>query len=316
MFIKPRRFHMVLAFLLGLAISVLLLTGGYLYYRSNLARLESEMRAQITEETRQAFNEEYPMSLVYVFQSDKKAGETIADTDLVPAEVNERVIPSDAVLILEEALGMVMRCDITKNTIVTRSLFYAEEEYPDDLRVMEYTVVNLPERLEKGGFVDVRIMFPNGLDYIILSKKRVVDCRHGENGQNSLIWLHMTEEEILRMSSAIVDASLVEGATLYAVQYVAPDIQKDAIKTYPANLEVLELISTNPNIVDRAIEALEVRNRMNFEKRIDEELVFSGKRGVYGEPGRFGPSPSDIATEQPDDRPVEDSRTDDLNNRL
>lgn len=101
MFIKPRRFHMVLAFLLGLAISVLLLTGGYLYYRSNLARLESEMRAQITEETRQAFNEEYPMSLVYVFQSDKKAGETIADTDLVPAEVNERVIPSDAVLILE-----------------------------------------------------------------------------------------------------------------------------------------------------------------------------------------------------------------------
>lgn len=315
MFIKPRRLHMVFAFSLGLAISAILLAGGYFYYRSNLGRLESEMRAQIEEETRQAFNEEYPMSLVYVLQTDKKAGEPISDTDLVPAEVNARVVPIDAVLSLEEAVGMVLRCDITQNTIVTRSLIYAEEEYPDDLRVMEYTVVNLPERLEKGEYIDVRIMFPNGLDYIILSKKRVIDCRHGENGQNSLIWLHMTEEEILRMSSAIVDASLVEGSVLYAIRYVAPDIQKDAIKTYPANLEVLELISTNPNIVNSAIETLEIRNRMNFEKRMDEELVFSGKRGVYGESGRYGPSPSDITTEQPNDQP-EEELTDDLNNRL
>jgi len=269
--------------MLGLGISATVLIGGYFYYRSNLALLESEMKAKAMEEARQAFNEEYPMSLVYVFRQDKKAGEIIADTDLEPAEANTRIIPADAVMSVEEAVGMVMRCDITKNTVVTKAMFYSEEVFPDDLRLMEYSVISLPGNLEAGSFIDVRIMFPNGLDYIILSKKKVIDLRREENRRDDLIRLHMTEEEILRMSSAIVDASLVDGSILYAVQYVAPDIQKEAARTYPANLEVLELIKTNPNIVSKAIETLEVRNRLDFEKRIDQDLILSGRRGVFGE---------------------------------
>jgi len=289
LFIKPRRFRTILAFMLGLGISAVLLTGGYFFYRSNLAELESEMKARAMEEARQAFNEEYPMTLVYVFRQDKKAGETIADTDLEPAEVNDRAVPADAVTSIEEAVGRVMRCDITGNTVVTKSLFYSGEDFPDDLRLMEYTVVNLPGNLETGGFIDVRIMFPNGLDYIVLSKKKVIDLWRDEGRRNNLIRLHMNEEEILRMSSAIVDASLVEGAILYAVQYVAPDVQKGAVKTYPANLEVLELIRTNPNIVSHAIEALEARNRLDFEKRMDRDLILSGRRGVYGETDENSP---------------------------
>jgi len=269
--------------MLGLGISATVLIGGYFYYRSNLALLESEMKAKAMEEARQAFNEEYPMSLVYVFRQDKKAGEIIADTDLEPAEANTRIIPADAVMSVEEAVGMVMRCDITKNTVVTKAMFYSEEVFPDDLRLMEYSVISLPGNLEAGSFIDVRIMFPNGLDYIILSKKKVIDLRREENRRDDLIRLHMTEEEILRMSSAIVDASLVDGSILYAVQYVAPDIQKEAARTYPANLEVLELIKTNPNIVSKAIETLEVRNRLDFEKRMDQDLILSGRRGVFGE---------------------------------
>ncbi|HOQ76447.1 MAG TPA: SAF domain-containing protein [Thermoclostridium sp.] len=283
MFIRPRRFRIILAFMLGLGISATVLIGGYFYYRSNLALLESEMKAKAMEEARQAFNEEYPMSLVYVFRQDKKAGEIIADTDLEPAEANTRIIPADAVMSVEEAVGMVMRCDITKNTVVTKAMFYSEEVFPDDLRLMEYSVISLPGNLEAGSFIDVRIMFPNGLDYIILSKKKVIDLRREENRRDDLIRLHMTEEEILRMSSAIVDASLVDGSILYAVQYVAPDIQKEAARTYPANLEVLELIKTNPNIVSKAIETLEVRNRLDFEKRMDQDLILSGRRGVFGE---------------------------------
>ena len=283
MFIRPRRFRIILAFMLGLGISATVLIGGYFYYRSNLALLESEMKAKAMEEARQAFNEEYPMSLVYVFRQDKKAGEIIADTDLEPAEANTRIIPADAVMSVEEAVGMVMRCDITKNTVVTKAMFYSEEVFPDDLRLMEYSVISLPGNLEAGSFIDVRIMFPNGLDYIILSKKKVIDLRREENRRDDLIRLHMTEEEILRMSSAIVDASLVDGSILYGVQYVAPDIQKEAARTYPANLEVLELIKTNPNIVSKAIETLEVRNRLDFEKRMDQDLILSGRRGVFGE---------------------------------
>lgn len=312
MFIRPRRFRIILAFMLGLGVSVVLLIGGYFYYRSNLSLLQSEMKAQAMEEARQAFNEEYPMSLAYVFRQDKKAGESISDTDLEPAEVNARAIPADAVLSIEEAAGMVMRCDITKNTVVTRSLFYSREDFPDDLRLIEYTVINLPGNLETGGFIDVRIMFPNGLDYIILSKKKVIDLWRDEGRRDNLIRLHMTEEEILRMSSAIVDASLVEGSILYAVQYVAPDIQKGAAKTYPANLEVLELIRTNPNIVSHAIETLEARNRLSFEKRMDQDFILSGRRGVFGETGEDNPLFPEIdAGENGDEKDT--SQGDDIN---
>lgn len=282
MFIRPRRYRMIMAFLLGLAVSVALLTGGYFYYRSNLAKIESEMRAGIEDETLAAFNESHPMGVVYVFANDKKAGEIISDTDLSPAEIGKSVIPGDAVISPEEALGKIMRCDIAKNTMATGSLFFTEGNYPDDLRLMEYTVVNLPQKLDAGSFIDVRIMFPNGLDYIILSKKEVIDLSKGESGQTSFLWLHIDEEEILRMSSAIVDASLVEASRLYAVVYVAPDIQKEAVMTYPANNEVLELIRTNPNIVDKAIETLEARNRTTFEEQMDRDLETSGKNGVFG----------------------------------
>ena len=74
MFIRPRRFRMILAFLLGLGISVALLIGSYFYYRSNLALLESEIKTQAMEEARIVFNEEYPMSIVYVLQHDKRQG--------------------------------------------------------------------------------------------------------------------------------------------------------------------------------------------------------------------------------------------------
>lgn len=281
MFIRPRRYRMIMAFLLGLAVSVALLTGGYFYYRSNIAGIEAEMKTQIRAVIQAEFDESHPMEVVYVFANDRQAGDTISDMDLAPAEVSSDTVPADAVTSPDQALGKVMRCGITKNTIVSGSMFFIEGDYPDDLRVMEYTVVNLPTKLEAGSFIDVRIMFPNGLDYIVLTKKEVTDQLKSDNGQ-AILWLHVNEEEILRMSSAIVDASMVEGSKLYAVSYVAPDIQKEAVKTYPANNEVLELILANPNIVGKAVEELEARNRAAFEEKMDRDLENAGKNGVYG----------------------------------
>lgn len=281
MFIRPRRYRTIFTFLAGLGVSVALLTGGYFYYRANIAGIESELRTRIGEEVAKAFDESHPMSIVYVFSKDKQAGEIVADSDLMPAEIGVGAIPADAVLSPEAALGKAMRCNVAKNTVATASLLFSSEDYPDDLRLMEYTVVILPRKLDVGNFVDVRIMFPNGLDYIVLTKKEVIDRVNGENGQSSIIWMHMNEEEILRMSSAIVDAGMVDGSKLYAVTYVAPDIQDEAHKTYPVNNEVLELILSDPNIVEKAVETLEARIRAEFEEQMNRKLEFSGKHKVF-----------------------------------
>lgn len=192
-------------------------------------------------------------------------------------------MPSDAISDISHALGKVVRCDVKANTCITSSLIYSEDEYPDDMRLTEYTVINLPEKLEPGQFIDIRIMFPNGLDYIVLSKKRVIDLAHTGDGNIGKVWLYSVEEEILRMSSAIVDASIVQGAFLYAVPYVAPDIQEAAYKTYPVNSEVYDLIAENPNIVTKAITELESRNRELFENIINNMQQNSGKKAIFFE---------------------------------
>lgn len=175
MFIRPQRYRIILAFLFGLALSIALLTGGYFYYKSQQNQMEADMRVTIEKETEVKFEQEHPTGLVYIFQNDKKAGEIIADIDLIPTEVSIVAIPEDVITSLSEAQGRVMRCDVRQNTMATKSLLFTKNDYPDDLRVMEYTVLNLPQKIELGSFLDIRIMFPNGLDYIILSKKQVID---------------------------------------------------------------------------------------------------------------------------------------------
>lgn len=83
----------------------------------------------------------------------------------------------------------------------------------------------------------------------MLSKKKVKDLANGT------IWYEMNEKEILTMSSAIVDA-YINDASIYALSYVDPYVQDGAYVTYPANEKVLDLIESDPNIVEVAKQSL------------------------------------------------------------
>ena len=57
--------------------------------------------------------------------------------------------------------------------------------------------------------IDVRIMFPNGENYIVM--KKIIR----NYNQSSQLLFMLNEEELLRMSAAIVDAGLYPGTRLY-----------------------------------------------------------------------------------------------------
>jgi hypothetical protein len=254
----------------------------YFYYLNHEKEMKEQEKAAIQQEAVDKYIQEHPTKVVYALAQDKKAGEVLSDTDFAATEINEELVPADAVLEPSFAVGKVMRSDMKQNTILTESLYYEEKDYPDDMRLLEYTVVNLPQKLDVNEFVDLRIMLPTGSDYIVLSKKRVIDLQRPtpENPKN-IIWFHALEEEILRMTSAIVDASFVDGAILYAVPYVAPDVQDEAIQTYPPNIEVQNLIIQNPNILEKAITELESRNRKLFEENVNNCFESMGKNRVF-----------------------------------
>jgi len=281
--LRPQRYRILLGFLAGLSLSLVILAAGYFYYRNNTYQVTEQEKLQIRQMAVEEYKQNNPTSLVYKITTDKKSGDILQDKDIAPAEISASLKPADAVTDPSLAIGKVIRCDILSNTVITESLLYGKQDYPHDMRLMEYSVLNLPQKLQKNEFIDIRIMFPNGLDYIVLSKKQVTDLERSENDQKSIIWFHAGEEEILRMASAIVDASIVEGTVLYAVPYVAPDIQNQAAITYPVNLKVQKLILEDPNIVNKAVTELEARNRELFEKRMNEDYQYSGRNKVFNE---------------------------------
>ena len=51
--------------------------------------------------------------------------------------------------------------------------------------------------------------------------------------------IELSEDEILAMSCAIVEAYRINGSKLYATKYVEPGMQDAAIPTYPINAETV-----------------------------------------------------------------------------
>lgn len=278
MILRTKRYRTILGFVGGFILSSALLGGALYYYIVSQSGNIEKIRDEAIEE----YLAENPTSVLYVFAADKKAGDVITDSDLTLSEIKSEYLPADAVTDISDAIGKVLRCDVKANTSVTMSLIYDEGSYPDDLRLMEYTVVNIPQKLDPRQFIDIRVCFPNGLDYIVLSKKQVIDIARSEEDMLGTIWLHCGEEEILRMDSAIVDASIVDNAFLYAVPYVAPDIQKEAVINYSPNAEVTDLIRNDPNIVSKAVNELEKRNRTLLETLVNKYLDNTGQRKAFG----------------------------------
>lgn len=265
MYIKPRRTRAGLAFLGGLSVSVMVLAAGAFLVHSQADRWMEEAHAQAREEVEQDWLMSHPMEPVYVFARDMQTGDVLDDQDLVLCEMPAGLLPADVLVEPERARGLVVRGAVKANTLCTSSLLYGREEFPDDARLQEFTSIRLPSRLEADQCIDVRVTFPNGLDYVVLAKKAVQSVEASDAGTGSRIWLTVNEEEILRISSAIVDAYLHPGTVLYALTYVAPDIQQAAICTYPANAYVQDLIRQNPNILTHAVTELDKANREWFD---------------------------------------------------
>ena len=126
---------------------------------------------------------------------------------------------------------VVAKLDMKKNTVVTPNMVQQTDNIvSNDVRVEEYNVVSLPVDLTDGDYVDIRLMLPNGQNYIVVSKK-IVEIPMGAEGRLAdTIRMTLREDEILAMSSAIVEAAGINGAKLYATKYKEAGIQDAAVQ--------------------------------------------------------------------------------------
>ena len=141
----------------------------------------------------------------------------------------------------------VAKIDMYANSIVTLdSLEKSDEIVTNDKRYIEYNMLVLPTTIMEGDFIDIRLTLPSGQDLIVISKKQV------KSMLGDTIGLELTEEEILMMESAIVEAYIMTASKLYAIQYIEPGRQTAAKNTYTPTDAIRVLIDKDPNIVAEA----------------------------------------------------------------
>lgn len=160
------------------------------------------------------------------------------------------------------SVPLVAKVDMKANTVITTELLSKSDNIvQDDMRKQEYNMVVLPMDLATGDYIDIRLMLPSGQDYIVVSKKEVEIPVIGGVDSEDTIWVNMTEDEILHMSCAIIDAYQINGAKLYATKYTEAGMQAAATPTYPINESTSALLQSDPNILERAMS--EIRERYN-----------------------------------------------------
>ena len=159
---------------------------------------------------------------------------------------------------------LIAKVDMKANTVITSSFVTRSDDIDtDDVRVQEYNSLVLPVDLFTGDYVDIRLLLPSGQDYIVVSKKMVTIPNVNGEYLADTIQTKMSEDEILSMSNAIVEAYIIDGAKLYATKYTDAGTQQASIPTYVVSDKVAKLMEADPNITTTAATALRARYNAN-----------------------------------------------------
>lgn len=196
---------------------------------------------------------------VYVARSNLKAGEPLTEENMEQISVLSE--EAQDIFITHNEIGKLLKIDIEEGTYLVKNM--VTDFIQKDLREEEFQVFHLNSNLKESDFVDIRIFYPNGENFIVLSKKSIksISLEHS----NCFLWLDAKETHLI--SSAIVDTYLTEGTKLYTTKYIEPSLQDESKVTYIPNQEVIELINKDPNVIEEAKDFLRLQVREELENK-------------------------------------------------
>lgn len=216
----------------------------------------------------------------YVLLQEIEAGEKIEDDMLTEVVLTSKKGTSIQAVSKSAIVGNYAKSEFKKGTMLNPQCVYKPMEYSEDMRVKMFDFIDLNPSLNSGNYVDIRITYPNGEDYIIANHKLVlsVAARETDDGTKEKISISMkvTEEEILRLTSAYVDTQCYAGARIYAISYL-DEFQQPGTVNYPVNMDVFQLLGWNPNLTDYVPSETESANRNKLEANLQTYGIFGLK---------------------------------------
>ena len=162
----------------------------------------------------------------YVFADNLLEGDIIAASDLLLVDIKGESAPIDSFSgSRDEIVGRRLRINAEKRTIVTESMLMDEVDIHPELseRLQEFNMLLLPSDLNQGDYVDIRITFPSGENYVVVAGKEVKKL--GTTVDSNTIFLQLDEEEIEKTTAAILESYMSDGIKVYVTKYVEPSAQ-------------------------------------------------------------------------------------------
>lgn len=251
---KLRDLKVILAILLLLS---WVITGVFFYvYKSNV---DSQIASQAEEidSLNVSLTEIGELVPAYVVVSDVVSGKPIEESDLdlieVPLSMSTNLAND-----IEELTGKHFKIGLTAGTVITTDCVY-EEIITSDMRYYDMMVDVVPIGLKPGAFVDVRIKYGTGADFIGVAHRQVAKV----NG--NAIKLIVTEQDIHMFSTMLIEniifnerfkdgnGTMVDpvGAYIYAIEYVDGGVQDKAGEYFAPSMLVQAIMQGDPNMLRR-----------------------------------------------------------------
>lgn len=207
----------------------------------------------------------------YVTKQSVRAGEKITEDLIqavdVPVKLGLNVATSE-----DELLDKFFRISLTEGTVITKE-DVLKEKMDNTFRYFDMVIDENPIGVKVGDFIDVRITFPFGEDFIAIAHKKIEEINSG------VMKVVLDEDEIYAYQSMLIDKAMYKGSKIYAVVYYDAGAQPNAEVYYPLNRNLAELSSLNPNLLELVKQEMlakrdQVDNLMGggLNKKSEEEL--------------------------------------------
>lgn len=204
--------------------------------QNNLYATIGQQNAKITE-LNNAITEMSRTTTIYRTTRDVKSNEVLTSEDIEEIQVGVNLAAGYSTT-LDELIGMTAMNDIGKNEVLYSTMVYPVE-LRSDYRTLDVLCDRQPIGFSKGDTVDVRITFPNGQDFLLLSKKLVDDV------YGNAVRIVVDEKDILIYKSAEADwARFYKNGTpgssvqIYCTTYIAAGSQDASKQYYPIQVKL------------------------------------------------------------------------------
>lgn len=200
-------------------LSVILVIGGsitmFMLYKKTKAQEEqiATLTQQITDMSKEDLVD------VVVAKQAIKSGTDVDETMLQLRKWDRKYLSPNMVTDLSLVKDKIWKIDVSAEGPITADML-AEEKYGPTDRLQLVIVDAVTPSLQVGDYIDLRMITPYGVNYVVMSKKRVT------NIYDSGIEVVMSEAELMVYSGLLIDQYMNPGTMVYTSKYLDPTLQK------------------------------------------------------------------------------------------